>query len=113
MGGVSPLVGEAGRRRHALLLWRLDRHGGARPYPHPWYLLWLLPFFCFWRIPSLVALSGTVVFAYAVWPGRLSGGALAMPTWALVAEYAPALALILWELRRLPRLRPARGAPQA
>ena len=79
------------------------------PTLHPWYLLWLLPFFCFWRIPALLVLSGTVVFTYAVWPGYLSGGAWTMPTWARVAQYLPVLALVLWELRRLPLLRHARG----
>lgn len=75
------------------------------PTLHPWYLLWLLPFFCFWRIPALLVLSGTVVFTYTVWPGYLSGGAWTMPTWARMAQYGPVVVLALWELRRL---RPAR-----
>ena len=70
------------------------------PVLHPWYLVWLIPCFCFWRPPALVALTGTVVLAYTVWPGRLATGAWVLPVWAHALEYAPVLLLGLWELRR-------------
>jgi hypothetical protein len=109
---ASAIIGMLGL---ALLIWWAKREddlmrylfGGLiiaailAPTLHPWYLLWLLPFLCFWRIPALLALSGTAVLTYAAWPGYLAGGAWAMPTWARVAEYAPVLVLALWELRRL------------
>ncbi|MBI4353825.1 MAG: hypothetical protein HY595_01170 [Candidatus Omnitrophica bacterium] len=70
------------------------------PVLHPWYLVWLLPCFCFWRAPALVALSGTVVLAYTVWPGYLSEGRWELPVWAHVVEYAPVVLLGGWELWR-------------
>ncbi len=33
------------------------------PVVHPWYLLWLIPCCCFWRVPAVMALTGTVVLA--------------------------------------------------
>ena len=73
------------------------------PVLHPWYLLWLIPCFCFWRAPALVALTGTVVLAYTVWPGRLADGRWTLPVWAHVLEYAPVALLGLWALRRAIR----------
>ncbi len=68
------------------------------PVLHPWYLVWLIPCFCFWRVPALVALTGTVVLAYTVWPGYLSEGRWELPVWAHVLEYTPVVLLGLWEV---------------
>lgn len=70
------------------------------PVLHPWYLLWLIPCFCFYRVPAIVALTGTIVLAYTVWPGRLADDRWMLPVWAHVLEYAPVLLLGLWEVRR-------------
>jgi hypothetical protein len=70
------------------------------PAVHPWYLMWLIPFCCFWRIPAVLALTATVVLAYAVWPGYLTEGIWHLPVWARVAEYAPVVLLGFWEIRR-------------
>ena len=70
------------------------------PVLHPWYLLWLIPCFCFYRVPAIVALTGTTVLAYMVWPGRLADDRWVLPVWAHVLEYAPVLLLGLWEVRR-------------
>ncbi|MBI3321324.1 MAG: hypothetical protein HYZ91_03545 [Candidatus Omnitrophica bacterium] len=70
------------------------------PVLHPWYLLWLVPCLCFWRPAPFLALTGTVVLSYTVWPGYLTAGRWAMPAWARVAEYAPVMLLGLWETRR-------------
>ncbi len=70
------------------------------PVLHPWYLIWIIPCFCFVRSPALIALTGTVVLAYTVWPGRLADGRWELPLWAHVAEYAPVVLLGIWELRR-------------
>ena len=70
------------------------------PALHPWYLLWLIPCFCFYRVPAIVALTGTVVLAYMVWPGRLADDRWVLPVWAHVLEYAPVLLLGLWEVCR-------------
>ena len=71
------------------------------PVLHPWYVVWLIPCFCFRRVPALIALSGTAVFAYAMWPGRLATGAWHLPLWARVAEYAPVALLGMMELRKI------------
>ena len=70
------------------------------PALHPWYVVWLVPFTCFWRVPAMMALTGTAVLAYTVWPGYLAGGPWKIPAWAHVAEYAPVFLLGLWELQR-------------
>ncbi len=71
------------------------------PVLHPWYLLWLIPCFCFWRVPFLIALTGTAVLSYTVWPGYLAGRPWAMPVWAHVLEYVPVLLFGLWELSQV------------
>jgi len=70
------------------------------PVLHPWYLLWLVPCFCFVRVPAFLALSGTVVLAYTVWPAYLAGGPWTMPLWARLAEYVPVFGLGMWGLGR-------------
>ena len=65
------------------------------PALHPWYLVWLVPFLCFWRVPAILALTGTVVLSYTVWPGRLAGGNSGLPVWAHVLEYAPVFVLLV------------------
>ena len=70
------------------------------PVLHPWYLVWLIPAFCFWRPCPLVVLTGTVALSYTVWPGRLATGVWEIPTWAHILEYAPVGILGLWEVWR-------------
>jgi len=70
------------------------------PVLHPWYVLWLVPFLCFWRIPAMVALTGTVLLAYTVWPQYATDGIWRVPMWARSLEYAPVVILGLWELKR-------------
>jgi len=73
------------------------------PVLHPWYVTWLVPCFCFWRLPPIVALTGTVVLAYTVWPGYLADGVWRVPLWARGLEYAPVLLLGCWEVWRCVR----------
>jgi hypothetical protein len=73
------------------------------PVLHPWYLLWLVPCLCFVRIPAVLALTGTVVLAYTVWPGYLAGGPWTVPLWARLAEYVPVFGLGMWGLGRCVR----------
>ena len=67
------------------------------PVLHPWYLLWLVPCFCVYRFPPMMALTGTVVLAYTIWPGQLESGRWAIPIWAHVLEYLPVVLFGLWE----------------
>ena len=70
------------------------------PVLHPWYLLWLVPCFCFWRHPALLALTGTVVLSYTVWPLFLAGGPWVVPVWARLIEYLPVVVCGLWGVGR-------------
>ena len=70
------------------------------PALHPWYLLWLIPCFCFWRVPAFLALTGTVVLCYTVWPKYLAVRAWELPVWARLLEYGPVLIFGMWEVRR-------------
>lgn len=70
------------------------------PVLHPWYLIWLIPAFCFWRPKAVVVLTGTVALSYTVWPGRLATGTWEIPIWAHVLEYMPVAILGVWEVWR-------------
>ena len=70
------------------------------PALHPWYVVWLIPCFCFRRPVALLALSGLVVLGYTVWPGYLASGAWQLPAWARALEYAPVAGLAAWPLLR-------------
>jgi len=70
------------------------------PVLHPWYVLWLVPFLCFWRVPAVIALTGTVLLAYTVWPTYLAEGTWRVPLWARLLEYVPVGVLGMWELCR-------------
>ena len=69
------------------------------PTLHPWYLLWLIPLFCFWRAPALITLSATAIFSYAVWPRYLIDGSWVFPMWSRLLEYAPVVICAIWSLR--------------
>lgn len=69
------------------------------PVLHPWYLLLLIPCLCFWRPKPIVALTGTVILAYAVWPGYLARGVWELPAWARFLEYGSILMLFVWEAK--------------
>ena len=102
VAGVSWMMWWA-RREADPARYTLAVFGGAAllsPVLHPWYLVWLIPAFCFWRPAALVALTGTSVLAYTVWPGRLTTGAWAMPVWAHVVEYVPVFLLGWWGMVR-------------
>lgn len=73
------------------------------PVLHPWYLVWLVPGLVFWRPARLVAFSGTVVLAYAVWPIWLAGGSWSVPAWARALEYGLPMVLVVWDVARRRR----------
>jgi hypothetical protein len=70
------------------------------PALHPWYLVWLIPGFVFWRPAALIALTATAVLAYAVWPGYLASGQWSLPAWAHALQYAPVALLGMWGVMR-------------
>ena len=82
------------------------------PVLHPWYLVWLIPCLCFYRPAPVVALTGFVVLAYTVWPGRLADGRWVIPVWAHALEYAPVFLLGLWELKKWGRFYFPRRMPE-
>lgn len=70
------------------------------PVLHPWYLLWVIPCFCFVRFIPMIILTGTVVLAYTIWPAYASTGVWSMPLWARLLEYLPVMILGIWEAKR-------------
>jgi alpha-1,6-mannosyltransferase len=76
---------------------------------HPWYVLWMVPFLCFWPWPAWLYFSGAVSLSYVsyvVEPAPL-------PWWAWLAEYGPLYTLLLhagW--RALTHQVPATLAPR-
>ena len=57
---------------------------------HPWYVVLLVPFLAFYPSPAWLIFSCTVTSSYLKYvsvPGI-------MPTWVLLAEYLPLLALL-------------------
>ncbi|MGH9797945.1 MAG: hypothetical protein ACRD5D_07280 [Candidatus Polarisedimenticolia bacterium] len=80
------------------------------PTVHPWYLIWMVPWLCFFPSPAWIALTGTVVLAYAAPPQGQPAA------WVPIAEYLPfavLLALEGWRARRdRERAAAARSAPE-
>src|SRR5262245_32669157 len=76
---------------------------------HPWYVLWIVPFFCFWPWPAWLYFTGGVTLSYmsyVVEPAPI-------PWWAWLAEYGPFYALLLYAgWRALPPRIPVALAPR-
>jgi hypothetical protein len=67
------------------------------PTLHPWYLIWILPFLCFFRSPGWILLTGTVILARSVYIGFEATGVWREKEWIGFAEYVPPYLLMLWE----------------
>lgn len=74
------------------------------PALHPWYVIWMVPCFCFFRVWPLIALTATVALTYTVWPGYLSDGSWVMPVWARALEFIPVVILGAGHIGKWPRL---------
>lgn len=68
------------------------------PTVHPWYLLWVLPFLCFFRSAGWILLTGTVILARSVYIGYEATGVWKEIWWVRLCEYAPFYMLMFYEL---------------
>jgi hypothetical protein len=67
------------------------------PVCDPWYLGWAAPFACVFRSAAAAWLAwsmGLYYFYFLAWR---------YPEWSRLVEYLPALALLLWDIRRWRR----------
>jgi len=68
------------------------------PIVHPWYLIWVLPFLCFFRSAGWILLTGTVILARSVYIGYEATGVWKEIWWVRLCEYAPFYMLMFYEL---------------
>jgi len=83
------------------------------PTVHPWYLVWIIPYLCFFPSPAWLALTGSVALAYHA-PALAAAGAPWHEDPVLkILEYAPFFVLLVvgWLLKPLKRSATARSAP--
>ncbi|MBI1975947.1 MAG: hypothetical protein HYS56_00380 [Candidatus Omnitrophica bacterium] len=80
------------------LFWVIGAAALLTPVLHPWYLMWLIPFLCFFPEPAWIAFSGTVVLSYSVWPRYLSEGIWELNPWIQAVEYLPLFLIGGWRI---------------
>lgn len=65
------------------------------PTLHPWYLMWVLPFFVLFPVPAWLFLSSAIFLAYNVLSVYSSTGLWEERPWVLWAEFLPFYLLLL------------------
>ena len=66
------------------------------PTVHPWYIMWLVPYLCFFPSPAWLMLTATVALSYHAPFLAPPGEAWQELTWFKVLEYAPFFLLAAW-----------------
>ncbi len=66
------------------------------PTLHPWYVLWIIPFLCFYGNRGWIALSGLIVLAYRVLSRYRADGVWEEEAWVRWVIVGGALAAWLW-----------------
>ncbi|OGI49893.1 MAG: hypothetical protein A3E57_02185 [Candidatus Muproteobacteria bacterium RIFCSPHIGHO2_12_FULL_60_33] len=74
---------------------------------YPWYLLWLVPFLCFYPQRAWILLTGLVMLSYHVLIRYAAEGVWEESPWIKLAVYAPFFALLLVDTWRGYRTRAA------
>jgi hypothetical protein len=74
---------------------------------HPWYLLWLVPFLCFYPQRAWILFTGLVMLSYHVVIRYAAEGVWEESPWIKLAIYAPFFALLLVDAWRGYRMRTA------
>ena len=74
---------------------------------HPWYLLWLLPFLCFYPQRAWILFTGLVMLAYHVVIRYAAEGVWEESPWVKLGIYAPFFTLLLVDAWRGHRMRAA------
>lgn len=65
------------------------------PSVFPWYVIWLVPFLCFFPNPALLLFTSTVLLSYHVLIGYSATGEWRYTPWLVWLEYLPVYALLL------------------
>ena len=73
------------------------------PTLHPWYLLWIVPFFCLFPKISWILFSCLVFLSYEVLINYKLSGVWEEQQWVLWCEYVPLFSILLWEKLRYYR----------
>lgn len=72
----------------------------AVPTLYPWYVLWVVPFLCVFPNRAWMLFTALVFVSYLIWPISEQTGQWRLPAWALALEYAPFLALLVFDAWR-------------
>ena len=73
------------------MLWLLAFMFLLSPVGYPWYFCWVIPFLCIYKRPSLIVLSGLLIFHYFVFSrdfGELNLGSFKIDNLLLI-QYVP------------------------
>ena len=70
------------------------------PTVHPWYIIWIIPFLCFFKSKSWILLTGTVVLSYYIYIDFDNLGIWSEKWWIRVIEYLPFYVLLFYEIMK-------------
>ena len=66
------------------------------PTVHPWYLIWIIPFLCFFRSLGWILLTGTIIFARSIYINYEATGSWEETWWAAYCVYVPFYIIIFY-----------------
>nr|MCK5408130.1 hypothetical protein [Candidatus Krumholzibacteria bacterium] len=78
------------------------------PTLYPWYIIWVIPFLCFYRNRAWILFTGIVFLSYWVWEISAVGVKWELPWSLLAVEYIPFYGLLVFDA---VRARLAESAP--
>jgi hypothetical protein len=67
------------------------------PTLYPWYVVWVVPFLCFYRNRAWIAFTGLVSVSYWVWEVFAATGHWELPWQWYAVEYVPFYGLLLFD----------------
>lgn len=82
------------------------------PTMHPWYVLWIVPFLCFYGNRGWITMSGLVVLAYWVLSGYRESGVWVEETWVRWTIFLIPALVYSWP-RMVEALNRKKGAPNS
>ena len=70
------------------------------PTLYPWYIIWVIPFLCFYRNRAWILFTGIVFLSYWVWEISAVGVKWELPWSLLAVEYIPFYGLLVFDAVR-------------
>ena len=67
------------------------------PNLHPWYIVWIVPFLCFFKNRAWIVLTSLALISYQVLVGFVETGIWQESLWVKLIEYIPFYALIIYD----------------